>query len=134
MARLTAEIDAAAYVLDYCANTDAQGLEATLPAFIDILRAGHPETPIVCVSKIHYALEAFNPKERASAEAQRDVMISCYCARRAAGDANIHFIDGWSLVGAYEDMALVDGVHPTSQGFSLMAERMVSPLRHVLGI
>lgn len=132
--QLVAEIDAAAFVLDYCANTTVDGLETTLPAFIDSLRAQHPTTPIICISKIHYYREWIAASARAEAEAQRDVMIKHYSARRAAGDPNIHFIDGWSLVGAGEDLALVDGVHPTSQGFALMAERLVRPLRHVLAL
>lgn len=132
LAELISEIDAAAYVLDYCANTDVNGLDTTLPVFIDILRKKRPATPIVCVSKIHYYGEEFVPGNRDTAEAQRDVMIRHYSARRAGGDRNIHFVDGWSLVGANEDMALVDGVHPTSQGFAIMAERLALPLRHIL--
>lgn len=121
MAELTAEIDAAAYILDYCANSNTLGLDNTLPVFIDILRAKRPTTPIICVSKVHYYREWLIPSARQEAERQRDVMIKHYSARRAAGDANIHFVDGWSLVGAGEDLAFVDGVHPTSQGFALMA-------------
>ncbi|NLL83305.1 MAG: hypothetical protein GX230_03585 [Lentisphaerae bacterium] len=132
MAHLIAEIDAAAFVLDYCANTTVNLLDETLPVFIDILRQKHPETPIICMSKIHYYGEVFNAAGRINCEKQRDVMIRHYIERRGAGDNNIHFIDGWSLVGAGEDMALVDGVHPTSQGFAIMAERLVAPLRHVL--
>ncbi len=132
MARLIAEIDAAAFVIDYCANTSVEGLDTTLPVFIDILREKHPATPIICISKIHFYCEHISAAARKAAEAQRDVLIRHYSARREAGDANIHFIDGWSLVGAGEDLAFVDGVHPTSQGFALMAERLVLPLRHAL--
>lgn len=134
LAELLAEIDAAAYVLDYCANTDTEGLDKTLPVFIDILRHKRPTTPIILLSKIHYYSEWFVSGDRQAAEAQRDVLIKHYSARRAAGDAHIHFIDGWSLVGAGEDLASVDGAHQTNQGFALMAERLLLPLRHVLAL
>lgn len=134
LARLIAEIDAAAFILDYCANTSAEGLDETLPVFIDILRTAHPATPIVLLSKIHYYGELLSCESRRANERLRDVVIKHYTQRRQATDDNIHFIDGWALVGAGEDLALVDGVHPTSQGFALMANRLRHPLRHVLNI
>ncbi len=135
MAKLIAEIDAAAFVLDYAANTDADGLRETLPEFVAILRRQHPETPILLISKIHYYSESITPKTcHSDHERQRDTMIRFYAAARAAGDGNIHYADGWSLVQAGEDMALVDGVHPTSQGFALMAERLAPQLAYVLDL
>jgi lysophospholipase L1-like esterase len=127
VAKLISEIDAAAFVLDYCANTSADGLQQTLPEFVSILREQHPLAPILLVSKIHYYRES-----RVDCERQRDVMIRFYAAARAGGDENIHFFDGWSLVQKGEDMALVDGVHPTSFGFALMAERLAPQLSYVL--
>lgn len=91
------------------------------------------DKPIICISKIHFYGELFAADLRRNAEAQRDVMINKhYSTRRTAGDENIHFVDGWSLVGAGEDLAFVDGVHPTSHGFALIAKRLCLPLRHVL--
>lgn len=134
VAKLIAEIDAAAYVLDYCANVSPEDLNKTLPVFIDILRSAHPIIPIICMSKIHYYGELFKTDMRETNEKQRNIMMSHYLQRRDAGDQNIHFIDGWSLVSAGEDLALVDGVHPTSQGFAIMAERLLNPLRYILAI
>lgn len=135
LARLIGEIDAAAYVLDYCGNTDADGLQQTLPKFVAILREKHPQTPILLISKIHFYGEYITPHDSGSDyERQRDVMIRFYAAARAAGDGNIHFTDGWSLVQSGEDMAMVDGVHPTSFGFALMAQRLAPQLGYVLNL
>jgi hypothetical protein len=61
-------------------------------------------------------------------------MIRFYADARAAGDRNIHCTDGWALVQANEDMALVDGRHPTSMGFALMAQRLAPQLACVLNL
>lgn len=135
LARLISEIDAAAYVLDYCANTGADGLQQTLPEFVRILREQHPATPILLISKIHYYQEYAMPHGAQSEfERQRDIMLRFYAAARASGDQNLHYTDGWSLVQSAEDMALVDGVHPTSLGFALMARRLAPQLAYVLNL
>ena len=129
LARFISEIDASAFVLDYCANSGADGLRQTLPGFVAILRNQHPHTPILLVSKIHYYRES-----RVDSEQMRDVMICFYAAARTGGDENIHFVDGWSLLKKSEDMTLVDGVHPTSHGFALMADRLAPQLAYVLNL
>ena len=135
LAQLMGEIDAAAFVLDYSANTSVDGLKQTLPDFVAILRTQHPATPILLLSKIHFYSEYFARTATPSdAERQRDVMIRFYAAARAAGDANLHYADGWSLVPSGEDMALVDGVHPTSLGFALMAHRLAPQLGYILNL
>lgn len=129
VATFISEIDAAAFVLDYCANSGADSLQQTLPEFVAILRKQHPHTPILLVSKIHFYRE-----NRMEGERQRDVMIRFYAAARAAGDEHIHFVDGWSLLKINEDMALVDGIHPTSFGFAQMAKRLAPQLGYVLNL
>jgi lysophospholipase L1-like esterase len=135
LATFISEIDAAAFVLDYCANTSADGLQQTLPEFVAILRKRHPRTPILLISKIHFYSEYITRNSgQGEYERQRDIMIRFYAAARAAGDLNLHFTDGWSLVQSAEDMALADGVHPTSLGFALMAKRLAPQLGYVLNL
>lgn len=129
VAKFISEIDASAFVLDYCANASADSLRDTLPGFVSILRKQYPRTPIVLVSKIHFYRE-----NRIEAERQREVMIHFYSETRSSGDEHLHFIDGWSLLHNNEDMALVDGVHPTSHGFALMAERLAPQLGYALNL
>lgn len=44
---------------------------------------------------------------------------------RGRGDDGVHVLDGLSLVGADDAHLLHDGVHPSHDGYRLMAERMV---------
>lgn len=132
MAHLMSEIDAEAFILDYAANTNAENIKKSLPKFIAILRKKHPTTPIIIMSKIHYYWESYNTQNRQGAEKQRDAIIAAYHAARTKGDTHIHFIDGWSLCPHTTDGSLVDGVHPTSHGFMVMADLLTPQLGYIL--
>ena len=134
MAELLAEIEnPAMYILEYDANAGSDGLRATLANFIDILRKKHPEVPILQVSKMYGAREVwmgteFNDTRLALTDAHLDVLRQ----RRAAGDRNIHFLDGMTLYGTDPSECTVDGTHATDLGFYFEAHRMAPVIRNLL--
>ena len=132
VAHMIAEIDAGLFALDYVANVQPPRLKKTLPEFVNILRAKHPKTPIVLMSKIVYAAAMYAREYREQHEQCRDIMIQFYVKARKAGDKNIHFVDGNALISYGTDLALVDGGHPTGAGFQLMAGRLVPQVRQIL--
>ena len=122
------------FVLDYDANCpDAAHLTRTLPVFIDILRQRHPATPILVLSGIPKASEAWNPaavdRREERATAQRQVVDQ----RVGAGDTGLHFLHGSSLLGGDDfDECTVDGTHPTDLGFLRMAHGLEPVIRRIL--
>lgn len=119
--------DVSIFVLDYEANCHQPGgLETTLPVFIDIIRSRHPTTPVLVVSRIHYSVDD------ARYEARRDVQHNEVARRNAAGDKNVHFLDGATLLGADAKECSVDGVHQTDLGFYRMAENMEPVIARIL--
>jgi len=44
-------------------------------------------------------------------------------SRTAAGDKNLHLLDGLTLFGADDEKDLYDGLHPNAEGYLRMAER-----------
>ena len=128
VAHLVAEIDAALFVLDYVANTDVAGLRKSLPRFIKILRAVHPQTPILLQGPLCYG----GQWSAAPVVEQRAVMMEAYLRCRKNGDERIHFVDGFSLIPFGTDAAYVDGVHPTDHGFHLLAERLAPMITQIL--
>ncbi len=54
----------------------------------------------------------------------RDITMRFYLETRAAGDPNLHYIDGWAVLPAGLPGLFVDGFHPTSAGFIAMTERL----------
>lgn len=121
------------FVLDYEANCGTiEGMRRTLPVFVDILREAHPAVPIVVVSKIPYATEAWHPQAVAARLERRDFERETVLTRRAAGDASIYFVDGGDLLGENWQECTVDSVHPTDLGFSRIAENLEPVLRGIL--
>ena len=55
---------------------------------------------------------------------KRDAMIDFYIRSKQGGDINLHYIDGFGLLGPGAIGDYCDGVHPTSAGFAQMAERL----------
>ena len=51
---------------------------------------------------------------------------------RDAGDKNIYFLDGATLLGEDFDECTVDGVHPTDLGFARMAKNILPKIKEIL--
>ncbi|MFF8398961.1 GDSL-type esterase/lipase family protein [Streptomyces sp. NPDC016172] len=124
-------------------NADAMRLRAFGPAvhgFLDTIRDGHPDTPLLLVSPIHCAIHEDTPgptapdgeeigKGRLVFAAMGDPAetptgkltltvireeLSRIVRQRAADDPNLHYLDGLDLYGAKDAAALPlpDHVHP----------------------
>jgi lysophospholipase L1-like esterase len=124
----------ALFVLDHEANcSDHDQLGRTLPEFIRILRQAHPAVPILAVSRIPFSTEVWHPKAVEKRLANRDLQRRTIEGLRAAGDANVHFLDGSVLLGADNwEECTVDSVHPNDLGFLRIAEGLAPVLKHIL--
>jgi len=118
-------------VLDYEANA-GESIRETLGPFIDILRAADKEIPVLVISKIRYAGELHNSGQLKSAQSRAQFQKDLVKARQVAGDSNIHFLDGGSLLGEHVDECTVDGVHPTALGFIKMANAIEPVIEKIL--
>jgi hypothetical protein len=118
-------------VLDYEANTGADGMRATLREFIRILRDSHAETPILVVSRIQFSRDNFHPDMRAARVANRDFQRDTVAALRQR-DSRLFFHDGGDLLGDDFDECTVDGSHCTDLGFLRMADTLEPVLKTIL--
>ena len=132
VARAVAEIDAAAFVLDFAQNnSDADSLSQVYDPFIGILRERHPETPVVAITPIYAAAEATGSRKN---EQMRALIRKVVSKRIAAGDLHLQLVEGTDLLGPFRVDGLVDGTHPNDLGFQWMAEGLAERLRKVLGL
>lgn len=134
VAQALAEIDAAAYVLDYWANPGVEVYHDTLPVFVDILRAKHPKTPILLTGPFYFSNERVDGALAAKQDEKRKIARDFVDARRKAGDGNISFVDGSEMLSSEQVEGLVDGVHGNSLGFYFCANGLEPHLRKVLGL
>ena len=106
-----------------------------LPKVIDIIRAKHPETPILLVSRLMYAREFGDSNEYSEDRAQYNrIHLDELKKRRDAGDKNIHFLDGMTLYGDDPSECTVDGIHATDLGFYMISRRMAPVIRRILNL
>jgi len=133
MARLLAELDPSAYVLDSLANLDTAQVGERLPSFVEILREKHPQVPIVLLGSVPYPDKSFVEKRNARFVGSNDIVQRLYDQRRAAGDRQIYYLPSLDFLGA-DGEGTVDGVHPTDLGFQRMAEALAPQLRSILGL
>ncbi|WP_414440386.1 GDSL-type esterase/lipase family protein [Burkholderia sp. 22PA0106] len=138
-------------------NADLMRLRAFGPAvhgFLDTIRDGHPDTPLLVISPIHCAIHeetpgpgAFDtealaqgkvafratgdPAERAAGKLTLSVVrreLQRIVAQRAADDPHLHYLDGLALYGAADEaeLPLPDRLHPDGAAHRRIAERFAA--------
>lgn len=132
LARAAAEIPAAVYVIDYWANPPPQVYAKTFPEFIAIIRAKHPETPIVVTGPYYNPSESFGSRMGQYQLEKRKLIPQLVEAKQKAGDKNIHYVDGFDLISPNQADALSDARHANSYGMFLYARGLEPMLRKVL--
>lgn len=135
-------------------NADLMRLRAFGPAvhgFLDTIRDGHPETPLLVVSPILCPIHEDTPGPTAfdfaalaagvvrfraagdpadSGEGRLTLAVireelARIVAQRAAQDPNLHYLDGRDLYGAadHEELPLPDDLHPDAAAHARIGER-----------
>ena len=117
-----------AFVLDYDQNApSAEHLAETHAPFYRAVREKHPDIPIVFVSAAVGEVASRNWTRR------RNVIMKSYLDAYDAGDDNVYFVDGLSMMSDdnYSDRT-ADKTHPTDIGFERMAYAIGTVLREAL--
>ncbi|MCU1353981.1 MAG: GDSL-like Lipase/Acylhydrolase family, partial [Acidimicrobiales bacterium] len=128
-------------------NADSMRERAFVPAvhgFLDTVRDGHPDTPIVLVTPIicpvvedhpgptvaddtglcqRIERPADDPPGALTLRRIRDLLTEIAAARQADGDRNLHLLSGLDLFGADDVDDLPDGLHPNPAGYARIADR-----------
>lgn len=128
-------------------NGDSMRERTFVPAIhglLDTIRDRHPDVPIVLVTPITCPVAEDHPGpttvdaagqcaviERTPALAFgaltlrriRELEAEIVAARQAAGDANLHLLQGPDLFGPGDVDDLPDGLHPNAAGYQRMGER-----------
>jgi lysophospholipase L1-like esterase len=107
------------------------GFREQTRTFLDVVRQGHPHTPLVVTSPILRPDAEATPNRLGATLADlRAVMEEVAQERLAAGDDALTLVSGHGLVGADD---LPDGVHPGDHGHALLAERFGGAIAAALG-
>lgn len=118
-------------ILDYEANA-AKTIVNTLGPFVEILREKHPDIPILIMSKIHSGYYHKGTSITELWNKNRVFQRNLVQERKAAGDNNIYFLDGSTILGEDFYECTVDGGHPTDLGAYRIAEAMLPVIQGIL--
>ncbi|WP_327300473.1 GDSL-type esterase/lipase family protein [Streptomyces goshikiensis] len=102
-------------------------LYETTRAFLDLLRQGHPRTPVLLVSPVLRPDAERTPnKLGATLGALRDAMERAVRDRTAAGDSFLALLPGRDLLRPEH---LADGLHPNDSGHQVLGLAVATALR-----
>lgn len=131
LAHLINQISGLAFIiLDYEANAN-ETIVNTLEPFVDILREKHPDTPILIMSKIRYTSATVGSPAYQLLLGNRDFQRSLVEKRNTAGDKNIYFLDGSTVLGDDYHECTVDGSHPTDLGSKRIADALMEAIHNI---
>jgi len=138
-------------------NMDSMRERVFVPAlhgFLDTIREGKPDTPIVLVSPIYCPSAEHRPGPTFPDANGRFVTLSGHEAvqngcltltrvrklveelvgvRRGLGDRNLYYLDGLELFGSADAPDLPDDLHPNPAGYRRMGERFARRLVQLTG-
>lgn len=129
--------DSPADLISLCVGTNihrratfsARSFGPAVSGFIQTVRDGHPGVPLVVQTPIAYPDAETRANEAGlSLTDLRALLVEAVEALRDSGDDDIHLIDGLTVLGPGEQDSLADGVHPTADGYELMAARLAPML------
>jgi hypothetical protein len=133
MGDLLAELDPSVYVLDCLPNMDGKAVAERVEPFVRKLRRAHPDTPVLFVEDRTYS-DAFMIQERKQRNTEnRRALRKVYSRLTAEGDKHLHYLHGGRLLRDDRDnLATVDGSHPTDLGFMRQADAFCEVLEPIL--
>lgn len=133
MADLFSELDPSVYVLDCLPNMDGQMVAERVAPFVKKLREVHPETPILLVEDRTYSDAFFVSSRRQRNMENRRELHRVYSRLKLEGIEHLHYLSGNRLLGDDRDnLATVDGSHPTDLGFLRQADAFYEALKPIL--
>ena len=117
-----------------------------LHGFLDTLRDGHPDTPLLVITPILYPVGEEHPgpsivRRGTSAVVERpeelafgalsigrirELIAEVVGQRQKAGDGQLSLLDGRELFGEGDLADLPDGLHPNTAGYRRMGERFAA--------
>lgn len=134
LAHAISKIDASCYILDGSNFIRGEQLRKVLGPFIKIIRAAHPDTPILVASQIYYPLILTSTRQRIGNKSLQRVTRDTVAEMIAKGDHHIEFVEGTDLLGPLQGDDSTDGVHPNDLGNQRIATGYMRRIAAVLNL
>lgn len=131
VADLIGELDPSVIAIDCLPNMNGKLVSERAVPFVDRLRKYHPKIPVLLVEDRAMTNSGFYQRSRDFHQQNRASLKSAYQALLAAGEKNIYYLDGHTLLGSDGEGA-TDGSHPSDLGMVRYADAYEPILREML--
>lgn len=131
MAQLLSEVEASLYVLDCLPNLKPEEVESRAVAFVKLLRAKRPDTPILLVENIDYAHTWIDTRVASIVKTKNAHVQKAYQALQAAGIKGVYYRSSKNLALEGGE-GTVDGIHLTDLGFAHLAEELSKDIKKII--
>lgn len=121
IAEVLASVDASMFILDFLPNATVEQMKERAEKFYSIVRAKHPDTPILFVEDPIFPHSRFDKKVAQEVKHKNETIAAIFQSLKKQGDKNIYFLSSKDIIG-HDGEATVDGVHFTDLGFMRYAE------------
>lgn len=130
-ARYLADIeDVDAFIFDAFSNPSAELIHENFDRFVDIIRASHPEVPLIFMQTERRESRNFDTW-REGFESDKQAAAEKAVRERMKTDKHIYFIPSDDFLGD-DHIATSDGSHPTDLGFTRMLDSISPKILKIL--
>ena len=129
-AKYLADIEADAFIFDTFSNPSAKIIHENFDSFVDVIRAAHPETPLIFMQTERRESRNFDTW-REDFETKKQAAAVQEIKERMKTDKNIYFIPSDEFLG-HDHIATSDGSHPTDLGFTRMLDAISPKILKIL--
>lgn len=131
VARVVADTPASCYILDFGQNCESlREFRRNFRPFVETVRAGAPDTPILLTTPIFYLQENWDEELQAFQRGRRDIVEETYAALRPA-DPKLYLLRWNEKAPFASGCAQTDGAHPNDLGAYWMSCAMCGALREI---
>jgi len=131
---LVNSIPACCYAFDLGKSYGAQDATA-FKAMLQTIRRSHPDISIIAMTPITSVKEVKEPSYSERSVHTRTVMRDPANELIKAGEKQIILVEGEDLIGFKEHAVLSkDGVHPSDQGYGIIATKLAPVFKQALGL
>ncbi len=106
---------------------DTKAWAETVRMFLEIVRTGHPTTPILVLTPLFRVAGDHETKPNRMGMTLPDLRAAQEAvvkAMQTAGDRNLHILSGISVIGEKDLALLEDGLHPNDAGMERVAKEL----------
>ena len=129
IAMLIAQSDPSLIVLDMLPNCMKEQLEEKLVPFYDIIRASHPQVPIIMVESPIFPIMKWNMETLQTITEKNETLAKIF-AELKKKDSNLYYFEGKDVLKDRE--GTVDNYHLTDLGFKEFANNMYPMIKEIL--